>query len=447
MKPKQLNIFGEAASAPAAQPKRARKRRQAKKAPMLVDAFESKEVLSPAATHKEPHIHSVSEITDKIKNLLEKTFTDVWLTGEVTDFRNRTGRHLYFALKDERSKIRVVMFGADGQRIPFDLADGLEVICHGKMNIYGPQGQYSIVIDYIEPKGKGALQLAFEQLKKKLETEGLFDRSRKKPLPFLPKRIGVITSPTGAAIRDIVHVLTRRFPNIEILLHPVRVQGEGAAPEIVGAIQKMNEIQGIDLLIVGRGGGSIEDLWAFNEEIVARAIAASKLPIISAVGHEIDFTIADFVADVRAATPSAAAEIAVPVRDDLFLAIADKRRKLMLALKQIVINRGHELKSLSGRISDPRRRFPDLMLRIDGFRERLIGAVRIGMERQTQMLANFAGNLEHLSPLGVLAKGYAVAQKLDGAIVNSSKLLKINDELRLRFHNGGAHARVTKIID
>lgn len=471
-KEKQLDIFAFQEFGPNKEiapdiPKQRRKRkpREVKKAPMLVDSFSASGVQRPVVSDEqtettdhrpstidhqpavaiEPHIHTISEITEKLKGMIESEFPEIWLVGEITDFKNRTGRHLYFSLKDEKSKMRAVIFGADGLNFKFDLVDGLEVICHGRLNVYVPQGQYSIIIDHIEPKGKGALHIAFEQLKKKLEEEGLFSSARKRPLPYLPRRIGVVTSPTGAAIRDIVHVLTRRFPNIDILLHPVRVQGEGAAGEIVDAIRVMNTIAGIDLLIVGRGGGSIEDLWAFNEEIVARAIVASAIPVISAVGHEIDFTIADFTADLRAATPSAAAEIAVPVKSELMQTIMDTRRKLALALKQVIANRAREIVGLSKRIADPRKKFPDYLMRIDSLRERVLYATRVGMERRTQVIASFAANLNHLSPLGILSKGYAVAQKTDGSTVRSSKFIKVGDELNLRFHEGSAKTNVTKV--
>lgn len=483
MKQGQLDIFGvlaeEQESTLIVKPatpkrKRSRKSREVKKAPMLVDAFANargqmheiqdaenetrnpkKEIkdadcealAAKSAIEATPHVYTVSEITATIKNLLEDGIASLWLSGEITDFRNRTGRHLYFALKDQTSKIRAVIFGAEGMRLPFTLADGLEVVCHGKINVYAPQGSYSIIIDSIEPKGIGALQLAFEQLKKKLEAEGLFDHSRKRSLPFLPKKIGVITSPTGAAIRDIVHVLTRRFPTIEILLHPVRVQGDGASYEIADAIERMNSISGLDLLIVGRGGGSMEDLWAFNEEVVARAIAASRLPIISAVGHEIDFTIADFVADVRAATPSAAAEIAVPVKNDILASIDERRKGLVRALMQLITMRGHELKGLTARMPDLRRRLPDLLQRVDGLRGRLIYASKTGLDRRVEMLARFMSNLDHLSPLGILEKGYAVARIADGRVVTRATSLNLGDELGLCFFKGAAKAKVTKIID
>lgn len=484
MKQGQLDIFiGEGAKdappvrkskRPSSRRKGGRRRREAKKAPMLVDAYkpdarrsplvareDSRKVgLEPQEIHQTtqdarrktqdevvPHIHTVSEITDNIKKLLERSYTDVWVSGEVTDFRNRTGRHLYFALKDDKSKLRTVIFGAEHRKFSFELADGMELICHGRLNVYAPRGEYSLVADYCEPKGIGALQLAFEQLKKRLDEEGLFDPSRKKPLPYLPRRIGVVTSPTGAAIRDIIHILARRNPSVDILLHPVKVQGDGAAAEVAAAIEFMDARGDLDVLIVGRGGGSMEDLWAFNEEVVARAIAAARIPVISAVGHEIDFTIADFVADVRAPTPSAAAEIAVPVRAELVNAIAERKQQLRRALARLLDDRKNALRGLVARIADPRRRLEDMMLRIDALSERLTNAINIALEMSDLALAKFMSNLDHLSPLNVLAKGYAVVEGPDGKAVKSAKLLKISDKLKLRFHRGGAHAKVTKIVD
>ncbi len=473
MKHEQIDIFepDEFAKTSTSKPKKRRKgktpqkSRKAKKAQMLVDAFkpeaevkaevelksqpkpQPKPQPQPQPEPESPHIFSVSEITGDLKVLVERNFADIWICGEVTDFRNRTGRHFYFALKDEKNKIRAVIFNAASRKIPFELKDGLEVVCHGSLDVYGPAGYYSIIIDRIEPKGIGALQLAFEQLKKKLEEEGLFKADRKKVIPYLPRRVGVITSPTGAAIRDIVHVMTRRFPNIEILLHPVRVQGDESAGEIAEAIRTMNGIRDLDVLIIGRGGGSIEDLWAFNEEVVARAIAASKLPIISAVGHEIDFTISDFVADLRAPTPSAAAEMVVPVRSELMATIADRRKQLGFALKQGLHRRLQELGKLAGRIRDPRRRLPDLIRNVDALRSRLTFVMKSGFDKRIQHLAKLASNMDHLSPLGVLAKGYSVAEDVKGRVIKSSKSLKLGDSLKLRFSKGTALTKVLKVID
>ncbi|MBA7682440.1 Exodeoxyribonuclease 7 large subunit [subsurface metagenome] len=246
------------------------------------------------------HIYTVREITRRIRGKLESEFPDVWVEGEVSNLKKTLSGHLYFCLKDEESQLNAAVFGYLERNFKFTLEEGLQIVAHGRINVYERQGKYQLIIDKMEPAGKGALQLAFEQLKEKLEKEGLFDPSHKKSIPLLPEKIGVVTSPSGAAIRDILNVIGRRFPNMEVILYPVRVQGKEAPPEIAEAVKSFNQREDIDVLIVGRGGGSIEDLWAFNEEIVARAIYASRIPIISAVGHEIDFTIADFVADLRA---------------------------------------------------------------------------------------------------------------------------------------------------
>ncbi|MEE9165043.1 MAG: exodeoxyribonuclease VII large subunit, partial [Nitrospinota bacterium] len=259
----------------------------------------------------ERQVYTVTEITRAIKFSLETEFPRVWIEGEISNLRIPSSGHMYLTIKDEESQIKVVMFRSGKSQLKFGPKDGDQVIVKGKITVYEPRGEYQIVIDYMEPKGIGALQLAFQQLKEKLSKEGLFDEELKKSLPLLPQKIGIITSPTGAAVRDILNIIDRRFPNVHILIAPVKVQGEGAAQEIAAAVKDLNKIKGVDVIIVGRGGGSIEDLWAFNEEVVARAIFESEIPVISAVGHEIDFTISDFVADLRAPTPSAAAELVV----------------------------------------------------------------------------------------------------------------------------------------
>lgn len=469
---RQIDIFGEArvsgkGKARKGSPRKAagkKRKHPVKKAPLIVDSYDADELEARDTLDTEhrrdtreepelekeraPHVYSVTEITKLIANHLEPKFTDVWVNGEVTDLRNKSGKHLYFALKDDANKIRAIIFGAGNRTIPFEIENGLKLICRGNLSVYGPRSDYSIIVDpeHCEPEGIGALKLAFEQLKKKLAAEGLFAEERKKPIPFLPRRIGIVTAPQGAAVRDMIHVLTRRCPGIEILLHPARVQGDGAKEEIAAAIGRLNEIGDLDVLIVGRGGGSMEDLWAFNEEVVARAIAASKIPVISAVGHEIDFTIADFVADLRAATPSAAAELAVPVRSDLKRAIADAGGRLALGLRRLIENRMLELGRLEARLGDPTRRLPDLIQRVDGFRERLINSLNTKMRHLEQHFSKLASNLDHLSPLGVLAKGYAVVEGRDGRAVLSSRKVKVGDGLRMRFMEGGALSKVTRII-
>jgi exodeoxyribonuclease VII large subunit len=294
----------------------------------------------------ERHVWKVSELTAGIRELLERSFTDVWVEGEVSNFRPAQSGHLYFTLKDARAQIRCVCFRDQASRLKFRPEDGLQVTVRGSISVYELRGEYQIYVTNIEPVGLGALQLAFEQLKKKLSEEGLFDEARKKLLPALPRCIGVVTSPTGAAIRDILRVLKRRFPNVYVQLYPVKVQGEGAAGEIVQALRYFNRVKTVDVLILARGGGSLEDLWAFNEEVVARAIFASEIAVISGVGHETDFTIADFVADLRAPTPSAAAEIVVRSKQEFERHIAEHSRHLVQQMRYHFSQWRHRVRDL-----------------------------------------------------------------------------------------------------
>ena len=395
---------------------------------------------------KGPHIYSVTELTTRIKDVLEGEFPDVWICGEVTDFRGLTSRHCYFSLKDEnKNKIRLVIFGAGSKGLPFELKDGMEVICHGRINVYGPGGSYSMIVDHMEPKGIGALQIAFEQLKEKLSKEGLFASERKKKLPFLVKRIGIVTSSSGAAIRDIIHVLKRRFQNVEILIYSAKVQGEGAAKEIAEGIAYLNTRSDLDVIIIGRGGGSIEDLWAFNEEVVARAIAASSIPIISAVGHEIDFTISDFVADVRAATPSAAAEIVVPMKVELLAQIDDVKKRVLFALEKTIQRKDQLISGLVARMRDPRKMIPDMMRSLDVFMQRLMFSANTVLERKIASLSVSSNALVHLSPLAVLSKGYSVVTDEDGRVVKSYKTVKEGKTVNIIFGVGMARARIIKL--
>jgi exodeoxyribonuclease VII large subunit len=291
-------------------------------------------------------VWKVSELTGEISNLLEGRFPDVWVEGEVSNCRPAQSGHIYFTLKDSEAQVRCVCFRDQARTLKFKPADGLHITVRGSLGVYEPRGEYQIYVSHIEPVGLGALQLAFEQLKKKLQEEGLFDESRKKPLPVLPGCIGVVTSPTGAAIRDILRVLRRRFANARVQLYPVKVQGDGAANEIAAGVRYFNRVQFAEVLIVARGGGSLEDLWAFNEEIVARAISASQIPVITGIGHEVDFTIADFVADLRAPTPSAAAEIVVRSRQEFEDQIAAHRRHLIQQMRYLLSERKHRVRDL-----------------------------------------------------------------------------------------------------
>jgi exodeoxyribonuclease VII large subunit len=436
-------------------------------------------------------IYTVSQLTAEIKTILEQNFEHLWVEGEISNLRLPTSGHLYFTLKDESAQVRAVMFRMQNRLLKFEPVDGLQVICYGRLSVYEPRGEYQIVVDNMEPKGLGALQLAFEQLKEKLSREGLFDPAHKKPLPHLPQKIGVVTSPTGAAIRDILQIIDRRFANVHILLYPVRVQGAGAAQEIAQAIDELNQWPGIDVMIVGRGGGSLEDLWAFNEESVARAIFRSRIPIISAVGHEVDFTIADFVADLRAPTPSAAAELVVRNKVELIQSLESLGRRLYKAGRAALENRRERLSSLIHRLADPRRRLSDLRLRLDDLCARLTNSIQQCLSRKRdrlrlkadglmhlhpgRQLAELAhrvaqlsrqmtlalraqlrllrqrtegcmGKLRTLSPLAVLERGYSIARLLPSKeVIRRASDLKVASRVNVKVRRGEFIARVEKI--
>lgn len=397
---------------------------------------------------KQPRVYTVSEIIKQVRGWLETAYPDVWISGEISNFSVSPTGHTYFKIKDDKGILSAVLFKGHARGIPFKLEDGLEIVAHGNLSLYEKGGNFQLVVDYCEPKGVGALQLAFEQLKKKLEAEGLFRREHKVALPRFPRKIGVITSPTGAAIRDVINVLTRRFPNIDILLNPVRVQGSGAAEEIAAAIAEMNVRDDIDVLIVGRGGGSLEDLWAFNEEVVARAIFASKIPLISAVGHEIDFTIADFVADVRAATPSAAAELVVPEKNEILKKLTDVQKHLQLLVMRCFERLVERYKQARSHLKPPTARFPDLIIYIDNLRMRMNQTASRFMEQKGNRFKGLVAELNHLSPLAVLAKGYSVVKKGDsGKSVKSINELHKGDILNISLSEGSVEALVTKVID
>lgn len=407
--------------------------------------FETKreeEVRPTLAEKAAPPVITISALTTLIKKTIEGSFYDLWITGEVSGFRKREGLHLYFDLKDDSSKIRAIIFGTGKNLIQFELKDGLEVICHGKVSLYAPTGQYSFVVDYIEPKGIGALQLAFEQLKKKLQAEGLFEQSRKRRIPFLPRKIGIVTSPSGAALRDMLNILKRRFSNVDVLIAPAKVQGDGAAVEIAKGIEQLNRFDDVDLIIVGRGGGSLEDLWAFNEEVVARAIFSSRIPVISAVGHEIDFTIADFVADKRAPTPSAAAELSVPVKEELKQFLLQQRGRLERGLLNKHRISLQILASMRERLRSPKIAMPDHMLKVDSLFQRLKYSMQVGIDKKESGVLKLAKELGHLSPLGILAKGYSVVQKRSGEVLRRASNVMIGDFLDVTLFDGKIGAKV-----
>ena len=366
-------------------------------------------------------IWTVGELNRSARQVLEERFSRLWVEGEVSNFKSYPSGHAYFSLKDEDGQLSAAMFRFKSRNLQFKVKDGLAVVARGSLTIYDKRGQYQFIVEELEPKGKGSLQLAFEQLKEKLQKEGLFDADRKMPLPVLPRTVGVVTSSRGAAVRDILHILKRRFANLHVIINPVKVQGEGAAAEIAAAIAEFNTMQGIDVLIVGRGGGSIEDLWAFNEEPVARAIAASAIPVVSAVGHETDFTIADFTADLRAPTPSAAAELVVRNKTDLENRSAALARSLAAAAGNRLAGARHRLASqaVSRRITDKRRRLRELAQAVDDCHRELVRGTVDAVDARKAVVERLREALAHLSPRARQAllrqRRGALADRLDSA--------------------------------
>ncbi|MEQ9619115.1 MAG: exodeoxyribonuclease VII large subunit [Deltaproteobacteria bacterium] len=375
-------------------------------------------------------IYTVSELNTRIKETIEEEigFEYVWVTGEISNFRgNYASGHWYFSIKDENSQISAVCFKWSNQHIKFLPENGMEVICCGQIGVYERQGVYQINVRDMEPKGVGAQAIALEQLKEKLLKEGLFNEDRKRPLPFLPGKIGIVTSPTGAAIKDILKVLDRRFPNLEILISPARVQGDFAPREIIAALDRLYRIENLDMIILARGGGSKEDLWAFNDEALARKIAESPVPLVSAVGHEIDFTIADLVADMRAATPSMAGEIAVREKAELLQYIAELKAKIALALQNRIEIHARE---------------------VDQIQSDLIRLFRTKLDTAESEMAALSGKLDALSPLKVLGRGYCITYKLPSMkIVKDSGELKRGEEILINFNRGKATCSVNETED
>ena len=364
-------------------------------------------------------VFTVSELTARIKGQVEDAFPAIWVEGEISNLRGPSSGHAYFTLKDDLAQLRCVLFRGRGRRVRFALEDGLQVLVFGGLDVYAARGEYQLVVELMEPKGLGGLQLAFEQLKRKLEAEGLFDPGRKRPLPRFPRTIGIVTSPTGAALRDMLHIIGRRFGGLRVLVAPVRVQGEGAAGEIVGALRDLDEVAGLDVVIVGRGGGSSEDLWAFNDERVARAIVASKVPVISAVGHETDFTMADFVADLRAPTPSGAAELVVREKLVVINALAELYGRLKQAMRSQV-QQGRERTVFLARrrvFTDPARALRDRHRRVDELSGRLRAAVRAHHRHVAHRVALATNTLSSLHPLARISQGRAVLAQLGGRLV------------------------------
>ncbi|HEX7416078.1 MAG TPA: exodeoxyribonuclease VII large subunit [Smithellaceae bacterium] len=439
-------------------------------------------------------ILTVSQLNDNIKFLLEETFGFVWVEGEVGSLRRPQSGHVYFTLKDDKSQIRTVyfrQFGRSKQGIGFELEEGLMVLCRARLSVYPPRGEYQLIVESMEPRGVGSLQKAFEQLKAKLAAEGLFDTSHKKELPFLPDRIGVITSPTGAVIKDILNITKRRYPATDILIAPVRVQGIEADVEIIQALRNLQAYGAVDVIIIARGGGSLEDIAPFNDEALAREIFHSSIPIVSAVGHETDFTICDFVADLRAPTPSAAAELVVPERIELMTRMNNLKERLVAGYCRYREDKRDQLTGLQERLKDPRRFLIDFQIHLDDLRERLRAALNHEKQNlynglrqlelrlrhqsptrqinekkiilkniQKNIFSNFlyhlttlkerlqknSAVLESLSPLSVLHRGYSITRSLaSGMIIRQADALSIGENVNIQLARGNFDASVKKI--
>jgi len=436
-------------------------------------------------------VFTVTELTVGVRDVLEERFSEIWVEGELSNCKTWNTGHLFFTLKDDRTQIKGVIFRSALRYLKFKPADGLRVVARGRVSVYEPKGEYQIICEHLEPQGLGALQLAFEQLKKRLQQEGLFDRDRKRPLPALPRKIGVVTSLDGAAVRDILKVLSRRYRNLHLVISPTRVQGEDAALEITRSLRQIARVPGVDVIIVGRGGGSIEDLWAFNEEIVARAISRAPVPVISAVGHETDVTIADFVADVRAPTPSAAAEIVVKAKDEFCGRIDRLEDRLRASVHGRVQRLGRRVDVLSGRpalagvparvalrarhraelshaltralrvrLTARARRLQQLQRQLDALDlGRRLGAVRTRLmaadgrlrqavverrHRADRLLRGAAARLESLSPLAVLGRGYAVCWNADRTtVIREAAATQRGDRVRVTLGKGELECQVT----
>ncbi|MBT3366805.1 MAG: exodeoxyribonuclease VII large subunit [Nitrospina sp.] len=445
------------------------------------------------AENAQPQVYSVSSLTRDIRAIMEAAFDSVWIEGEISNFRTVASGHSYFVLKDDKAQIRCVLFKGHRAGIKFQPEDGDQVLLFGRITVYDARGEYQIIAESMEPRGLGALQKAFEQLKEKLDKEGLFDEEIKKPLPIFPWKVGVVTSPTGAAVRDILNVIRRRNPRVSVLLCPAKVQGEGSAGEIAQSIRALNSMKDVEVIIVGRGGGSLEDLWAFNEEEVARAIFASQIPIVSAVGHEIDFTIADFVADLRAPTPSAAAELTVPVLKEIVKNIRSLTGELLEAISQNVeayrdlLNRlmdrrfFHQpkeifsphiqrLDELHGRMvrnlgqgliihqqrlkdrnhrliqASPKNKIQQLSEKLNGLQNRAVQNIQNQVRFRKERFEGFLKNLNAVNPLAILERGYSICSK-DEKSLKSSAGVKPGDKVAIRLSKGELDCTVDKIIE
>jgi exodeoxyribonuclease VII large subunit len=447
--------------------------------------------LAVSPENQGPKVYSVTELTEEIQGLLEDRFDFVWVEGEISNFSAPASGHYYMVLKDEKARIKAVMFRLQARYLRFLPENGMKVVAQGRIGVYPPRGEYQIILDYLEPMGVGALALSFEQLKKKLAVQGVFDDDIKKPLPFLPQRIGVITSPTGAAIRDFLKVIRRRFANIEIIIVPVRVQGDEAAADMVKALELVNRELKVDIIVLTRGGGSLEDLWAFNHEDLALAIRRSQIPVVSAVGHEIDLTISDLAADLRAPTPSAAAELLVAEKESLLDRLEEIKNRLVTGISLSLKNHTQELDRLSAGLKDPRKRLDGSWMHLDEIHSRLIRLinliVRDGQKRSNAgthaLLLNSPMNIINsmrqrldfqraslgramtnrlgdkqvalsvlekrtadLSPLSVLNRGYSITRKLpEKSVLRDTSGVEKGDQIQVLLSKGELMCRIEEV--
>ena len=438
-----------------------------------------------------PKIYTVTQLTEEIQVIIEERFDFVWVEGEISNFSSPASGHYYMVLKDEKSQIRAVMFRLQARYLRFLPENGMKVIAQGRIGIYAPRGEYQIILDYLEPMGVGALALAFEQLKKKLAGQGIFDEDIKKPLPYLPQRVAVITSPTGAAIRDFLNVIRRRFANINITVVPVRVQGDEAAADMVKALQIVNDKLNVDVIVLTRGGGSLEDLWAFNEEKLALAIRRSQIPVVSAVGHEIDLTISDLAADLRAPTPSAAAELLVVEKETLTNRLDKIKKRLVSGMVLTIKYHTQELERLAKGLLDPRKRLADIWMRLDEIHSRLSRGINLIMrDRWTRLntegrslllhspmhimssikqqldfqkislaravksrlgekqmaLSLLEKRMNDLNPLSILKRGYSITRKLpEKTVLRDVSGVKKGDQVQVLLSEGGLKCRIEKV--
>ncbi|MFW6021929.1 MAG: exodeoxyribonuclease VII large subunit [Halanaerobiaceae bacterium] len=393
-------------------------------------------------------IYSITDLTKYLKKLLsaDPVANDLWVSGEISNFHHHSSGHMYFTLKDDNSCLSSIMFRGNNRTLKFEPEDGMKVNAHGYISIYEPRGSYQFYVDSLEPAGKGALYQVYEQLKEKLEKEGLFSDEHKKDIPMLPRKIGIVTSATGAAIRDILSVVNRRFSNVYVLIVPSLVQGKDAGRQIVKGIEYLNSREDIDLIIISRGGGSIEDLWPFNEEIVARAIYESKVPLISGVGHETDFTIADFVADLRAPTPSAAAELAISSRIELENNISNYYTRLINAVKNRTEFYRNRIDNISEKriFTNPQGLFSEQAQKLDDLGRRVEWQMEKVLSKSREKFNILNGKLDSLSPLKTLARGYSITYK-EGEVADDIYQIKIGDEIQTRLENGELRARVFEV--